>query len=76
MLNFEEKFRLNYPDCKVEEEWVSSNLTRYHVIVGKIHCSESGIREMAFKYALDDIREGKLSIPAGIEQGELWPLRG
>jgi hypothetical protein len=73
MLNYESKFRELYPDCHCEEETVSSSLSRYHVIVGGFHCSESAIREFAFKYAFDDIREGKLKLPPRIEQLRLWP---
>jgi len=73
VLSYEEMFRKQYPDCRVEEEFVSPNLTRHHVIVGGFHCSESGVREMAFKYAFDDIRDGKLKIPPMIEQLHMWP---
>lgn len=75
MLSFEDKFRAEYPDCKIKEEIVSSNVTRYHVIVGDISCSESAVRDLAFKYALEDIKEGKLSLPPRVEQLELWQLR-
>lgn len=71
MLTFEEKFREMYPDCRVEEEIVSINFTRYHVVLGSFHCSESGVREMAFKYALEDIAEGKIKPPPLIEQLEI-----
>jgi hypothetical protein len=72
-LSYEEKFRELYPDARVEEEYVSENLTRFHVCVGRFHCSESGVRELAFKYAFDDIKEGKLKIPPRVEQLNLWP---
>ena len=72
MISYEEKFRREYPDCRVIEEILSDNFTWFHVVIGNIHCSYSGIRDMAFKYALDDIREGKLRIPPCVEQFELF----
>src|ERR1700735_4813828 len=73
MVSFEEKFRAEHPDCSVGEEVISSSLTRYHVVVGNVHCSESAVRELAFKYALEDIKEGRLNLPPRIEQLALWP---
>lgn len=70
MLSFEEKFKAEYPDCGVIEETISSNLTRYRVVLGKIEFSESGVRDLAFKYALEEAKE--LSIPALKEQMRLW----
>lgn len=74
MLNsFEDVFRRQYPDCRVLEEVVSTALTRYRVAVGKIEFSESGVRDLAFKYALEEAAQ--LNIPPRVEQFELWPLR-
>ena len=71
-MSWEDQFRKLFPDSRVEEEIISENLTRYRVVVGNsFQCSESGNRELAFKYALEDIREGKLNIPPRIEQLEL-----
>ena len=71
-MSWEDQFREQFPDARVEEEIISEHLTRYRVVVGNsFHCSESGIRELAFKYALEDVREGKLQIPPRIEQLEL-----
>lgn len=72
MLSFEEKFRLKYPDCRVEIENVSSSFDRFHVFVGSIHCGDSGMRDNAFRWVLEDIAAGKLSIPAGVEQMRLF----
>lgn len=72
MKRFETEFREKYPDCRVEEEFVSTQLIRFHVALGNIHFSESGIRELAFKYALEESRE--LGIPERIEQMSLWPI--
>lgn len=75
VLSFEAKFREQYPDCRIEEEFVSQNVTRYHVVLGNgFHCSESAIRELAFKYAWMDVQEGKLKLPPQIEQMNLWPI--
>ena len=75
MQSFEERFRREYPDCRVEVESVSSNLDRFHVYVGKLHCSDSGVRDLAFKWALQDVRSGKLVLPACPEQLRLWEIR-
>lgn len=69
--SFEDLFRHQYPDCQVFEEIVSSALTRYRVAIGKIEFSESGVRDLAFKYALEEASQ--LNIPPRIEQFELWP---
>lgn len=68
LLSFEQKFRDEHPDCRVEEEIISENLTRYHVVVGNFNCSESGVRELAFKYAWEE----RTKIPPYVEQLQLW----
>lgn len=73
MISFEDRFRSRYPDYRIEEEVVSDNLTRYHLFVGDLHCCDSGVREFAFKYALEDVKSGKLIIPPQIRQLQLWP---
>lgn len=73
MLSFEDSFRVKYPDCLVTEEIVSGSLSRYRVTIGKIEFSESGIRELAFKYATEEA--ALINLPERIEQFELWPLR-
>jgi hypothetical protein len=62
-LSWEKDFRKLYPDCKVQEEQLSENFTRYRVMVCGEICSESGDRELAFRWALEDLRDGKLQIP-------------
>jgi len=71
---FERQMRERFPDCRVEEEIVSQNLTRFYIFVGeKFYCAESGLsREMAFKYALEEIDSGRLQVPERIEQFKLW----
>lgn len=63
---YEELFRNQFPDARVEEEFVSPHLSRFHVALGNIHFSESGIRDLAFKYALEESKGMK--IPERIEQ--------
>ena len=75
MLSFEEKFRRQHPDCRLEIEIVSNNLERFHVYVGNIHCADSGVRDYAFRWALEDIKSGKLDLPPYTEQIEIWPLQ-
>lgn len=70
MISYEEKFRVEHPDCRIEEEIISSNLIRYHVIVENIHFSESAVRDLAFKYALEEAKE--LNLPPQKEQLKLW----
>lgn len=75
MVSYEEKFRRQYPDCRVEIETVSASLERFHVFVGNIHCADSGVRDYAFRWALEDIAAGKINLPENTEQLQLWPLR-
>lgn len=72
MESFEDRFRREYPDCRCEEERISAHLSRYKVKIGNIECGESGIRDLAFKYAWQDVRDGNLSIPPRIVQLALW----
>ena len=69
--SYEDLFRREYDDCRLVEEIISSNLTRYHVMLGKIEFSDSGIRDLAFKYALEEAAQ--LKIPPRLEQLQLWP---
>jgi hypothetical protein len=71
MLSHEARFRRRYPDCRLEIERVSEWLTYYRVFVGALECSESAVREWAFRYAMEDIRGGRLRIPRRIIQLEL-----
>lgn len=75
MLSFEDKFRAEYRNYEVTEEVVSEQLTRYSLFVGNLFCGDSAVRDLAFKYALEDVKTGKLEIPPSIEQLELWPMR-
>lgn len=69
---YEELFRNRYPDARIEEEFVSVHLSRFHVALGDIHFSESGIRDLAFKYALEEAENKHL--PERIDQLTLWPI--
>ncbi len=68
---FEEKFRAQYPDARLEIEPIGT-CERFRLFVGNFHCSESLDRDFAFRWALADIALGILSIPVGIEQPELF----
>ena len=74
MLSFEDRFRAKHPDYRIHEEVISPNLSRFHLYVGVVHCSDSGYRDYAFRWALDDEAQGKLEIPKHPYQMELWPL--
>ena len=73
---FEEKFREKYPDCRLEIEPISTTCEHFRVFVGNLPCSESMDRDLAFRWALEDIRSGALMIPPVHEQTEMFPLRG
>lgn len=76
MQSFEDKFRAKYPDCRLEILPRSDVMDQFHVYVGNLHCGDSGVRDYAFRWALEDIAAGKIVIPPGFEQAELFPLRG
>ena len=59
---FEERFKVLYPNYRIEEEKVSANVTRFNLFVGEQPLSESADRELAFRWALEDIKEGKLQV--------------
>jgi hypothetical protein len=59
---WEEKFRAKFADVRVIAEARSENFINFTVVVGTQPVAESGVRELAFKYALDDLRDGLLNI--------------
>jgi hypothetical protein len=74
MLSFEERFRAKYSHCRLEIESLSSCMDRFHVYVGNLHVADSGERELAFRWALQDIKSGAIKIPDSIEQIRLFPV--
>jgi hypothetical protein len=74
--SFEDQFGKLYPNYQIREQPGACGIhSTFHLSVDGIMCADSGIREFAFKYALQDLRTGKLVLPNPPLQMELWPQR-